>query len=73
MKMFSEKHNSGGYQNRKSQEGEKNMLSKLHQNLICFSLRHVIQVELKSDSNRADESSKVTCPSMSFNKKRCFN
>jgi len=49
------------------------MLSKLHQNLFCFSLRHDIQVELKSDSNRAEERSKVTCPSMSFNKRQCFN
>lgn len=52
MKMSSEKHNSG-YQNRKSQEGEKICIQSLHQNIICFSLRNVIQVELKSDSNRA--------------------
>jgi hypothetical protein len=43
------------------------MLSNLYQIQICFSLRSVIQIELKSDGHSAEESSKATCSSTSLN------
>ena len=69
--MSSEKHNSG-YQNRKSQEGETTCFQSYTKTSFVFLERHVIQMELKGVSNRAEERSKFTCPSMSFNKKLCF-
>jgi hypothetical protein len=40
------------------------MLSKLHQNWICFSLRNVIQMEVKCDGHSVEES---TCSCVSLN------